>query len=147
MGPLARLLGIGEDEFLLPGPAKQCLGCGRCCESFGGHLEASRHDVERWRRLGREDLLRRVSPIGWIWIDPATGKLESACPFLQRTGPDRAICTIHEIKPDMCRDYPTLAHGRRCLRGVFLGAAAAVSTGAPTGTGLVDLLRDLLGLC
>lgn len=120
MGGVARLLGLEEDEYTLPGPGKRCRSCGRCCEAFGGHLQASRADLERWRRLGREDLLRRVSPIGWIWIDPATGALEPSCPFLERTGPTTARCAIHEIKPDICRDYPTLAHGRRCLSGVFL---------------------------
>ena len=29
----------------------------------------------------------------------------------------------------MCRDYPTLAHEHRCLRGVFLGFGAVVWTG------------------
>jgi Fe-S-cluster containining protein len=97
-----------------------CLRCGTCCASFGGHLSASKADLERWRRLGREDLLRRVSAIGWIWIDPRTGLLERACPFLRWIGPDRAACEIQDVKPDMCRDYPTMAHGRRCPRGVFL---------------------------
>ncbi len=60
-------------------PARACLRCGRCCEAFGGHLNASRADLDRWRRLGREDLLRRVSAIGWIWIDPETGLVEKTC--------------------------------------------------------------------
>lgn len=144
MGAVARLLGLEEDEFRLPERAKRCLGCGRCCESFGGHLEASRADLARWRSLGRDDLLRRVSAIGWLWIDPATGKLEPSCPFLLRTGPDSAICAIHEVKPDICRDYPTLAHGHRCLRGVFLGLAAAAIPAAealasPAGAAALSL--------
>lgn len=97
-----------------------CLCCGRCCESFGGHLNASKADLARWRRLGRTDLLRRVSAIGWIWLNPETGSLEPSCPFLERVGPDRAICSINDVKPDVCRDYPTIAHRRQCLRGVFL---------------------------
>jgi Fe-S-cluster containining protein len=118
VGALERWLRLGEPR---PPAERRCLGCGRCCEAFGGHLHASRADLERWRDLGREDLLRRVSAIGWMWIDPETGTLEERCPFLERTGPDEARCTIHEIKPDICRDYPTLAHGHHCLRGVFLG--------------------------
>jgi Fe-S-cluster containining protein len=103
-----------------PSREVRCLCCGRCCEAFGGHLQASKEDLARWRASGRDDLLARVSAIGWIWIDPATGLLEDRCPFLVRTGPDAASCSIHEVKPDICREYPTLAHGRRCLRGVFL---------------------------
>lgn len=123
METVKRLLGFGRARAERKVPSHQCLCCGQCCESFGGHLNASSADLDRWRRLGREDLLRRVSAIGWIWIDPETGLLERSCPFLQRTGPDRQVCAINDVKPDMCRDYPTLAHARRCLRGVFLGWA------------------------
>lgn len=127
---LERLLRLDRGTAKPAHATRTCLCCGACCENFGGHLSASRADLERWRRLGREDLLRRVSAIGWLWMDPDRGVLEERCPFLQRTGPESAICTIYDVKPDMCRDYPTLAHGRRCLRGVFLSVAAAVVSGA-----------------
>lgn len=99
---------------------RQCLMCGDCCRAFGGHLHASEPDLQRWREQGRDDLLQRVSPIGWIWIDPATKRLEDPCPFIVRLDDEHYGCSIHEIKPDICRAYPTLAHGNRCLRGVFL---------------------------
>jgi Fe-S-cluster containining protein len=123
-----RLLEIAFGPSRVAGHA--CVRCGRCCEAFGGHLNASRADLARWRRLGREDLLRRVSAIGWIWIDPETGLLEKACPFLERVGPGRRICAINDVKPDMCRDYPTLAHGRQCLRDGFLGWAVLCAEAA-----------------
>ena len=97
-----------------------CLMCGKCCEAFGAHLNASRSDLERWRLLGRHDILNRVIGAGWIWVDPDTKKPEERCPFLEQAGPDTAVCAIYDIRPDMCRDYPTLANGRRCLRGGFL---------------------------
>ena len=59
-----RLLGVAAGAPRVEG--HRCLCCGRCCESFGGHLNASRPDLARWRRLGRTDLLRRVSAVGWI---------------------------------------------------------------------------------
>lgn len=99
---------------------KGCFSCGRCCESFGGHLHASERDLKRWRDQGREDLLSRVNRLNWIWVDPQTKQLLDPCPFLQRIAPDRQICSINDTKPDICRDYPTLAHGHRCLTGVFL---------------------------
>lgn len=98
----------------------RCACCGRCCESFGGHLHASGHDKERWRREGREDLLSRVNRLGWIWVDPDTKEMLERCPFISRISEQQSICSIQETKPDICRAYPTLAHGRRCLRGVFL---------------------------
>lgn len=120
-----------------------CLRCGMCCEAFGSHLHASKADLERWTRLGREDLLRRVGPrTGWIWLDPETGTLEDACPFLRTIGPDTRVCGIHDVKPDMCRDYPTLAHARRCLRGVFLAWVLAPLLGPLLGAAA---LRAALG--
>lgn len=98
----------------------RCACCGSCCEAFGGHLNASRTDMERWRKQGRKDLLDRVNRLGWIWVDPQTKQPEQTCPFIERTGPDTACCSIYETRPAICRDYPTLAHGRRCLRGGFL---------------------------
>lgn len=62
-------------------------------------------------------------------MNPETRKLEDRCPFLVRTGPETAACSIHDVKPDICRDYPTLAHGKTCVSGFFLrGVALAVST-------------------
>ncbi|WP_305041858.1 YkgJ family cysteine cluster protein [Geoalkalibacter sp.] len=97
-----------------------CRACGQCCDLYGGYLHASDADLERWRRLGREDLLRLVNEVGWIWIDPKQGRRGQPCPFLQRISPEEARCGIHEIKPDMCRDYPSLDHGRHCVRGIYI---------------------------
>jgi Fe-S-cluster containining protein len=99
---------------------RNCLQCGQCCESFGGHLHASPRDLKRWREQGRQDLLDGVNRLGWIWVDPQTKQPLDTCPHLDRSDPLHARCGIHEVKPDMCRAYPTLAHGNRCLRGVFL---------------------------
>jgi len=97
-----------------------CRACGMCCEAYGGYLHASPGDIERWRRLGREDLLALVSPYGWIWVDPRHGRRGEPCPFLQRGDDDKALCAIHEIKPDICREYPSLDHGRHCVRGIYI---------------------------
>lgn len=88
--------------------------------------------------LGREDMLSRVNRLGWIWVDPQTGKHFDICPYLHSTGPETAGCAIHDIKPDICRSYPTLAHGRRCVRGIFFSATGAVIEAA--GTGLFQTL-------
>ncbi len=113
---LYRLLGI-KNHTQEP---KSCLQCGQCCESFGGHLHASLRDLRRWQEQGRQDLLDGVNRLGWIWVDPQTKQLLDTCPHLDRSDPEHVRCAIQEIKPDMCRAYPTLAHGKRCLRGVFL---------------------------
>ena len=94
-----------------------CLACGDCCKEFSWHLKASERDIERWRQLGRDDLLSRVNRLGWIWVEPRTKKRLPVCPYLVRTTPEKAHCAIHDIKPDICRAYPTLAHDRCCIRG------------------------------
>ena len=98
--------------------ATECRGCGMCCEACGDTLAAEGSDLARWRREGREDLLCRVGEGGALWIDPETGEDLDHCPFLVRTAPDEARCSIHDTKPDMCRAYPTIAHGFHCLRGI-----------------------------
>lgn len=99
---------------------KGCICCGRCCESFSGHLHASEHDLKRWRSEGRDDLLCRVNKLNWIWVDPETKEMLDRCPFIEKINEQQSVCSIQETKPDNCRDYPTLAHGHRCLSGVFL---------------------------
>jgi len=112
IGRMSRRLGRGAHRVL--GRAG-CRSCGKCCELFGANLTATPGDVARWTREGRFELLARVSSMGHLWIDPATGTRLSRCPYLVRIAPGRARCRIHATKPQMCRDYPTLAHGKRCV--------------------------------
>lgn len=111
---------LGSDAPARKTGESRCLCCGSCCEAFGGHLHAAKDDLERWRREGRDDLLSRVNRLDWIWVDPETRALVERCPFILRIDAERSICSINDTKPAMCRAYPTIAHGRRCLRGVFL---------------------------
>jgi Fe-S-cluster containining protein len=99
---------------------KGCMACGVCCERYGGYLHASKADLKRWQRLGRDDLLAMVNSFGWIWIDPQDGRRGAPCPFLQRIEEQVVRCGIHDIKPDMCRAYPGLDLGRHCVRGVYI---------------------------
>lgn len=99
-------------------PPPACVGCGSCCEEFGGVLAAEEADLARWRREGRDDLLARVGEGGALWVAPDTGEELDRCPFFERLGSDAGRCAIHETKPDMCRAYPTVDHGFHCLRGI-----------------------------
>lgn len=114
----------GQKTTAPPPTTATCLMCGTCCKSFGGHLHASAADLRRWQELGREDILTRVGSYGFLWIDPISHRIAQECPFLAQLDEERWGCSIHEVKPDICRAYPTLAHARRCLRGVFLETAA-----------------------
>ncbi|MBE0618360.1 MAG: YkgJ family cysteine cluster protein [Proteobacteria bacterium] len=97
-----------------------CRACGLCCELLGGTLQVCDADLQRWREQGRHDLLARVGANGRLWQEPDSGAALEDCPYLERTGEERAGCRIHDTKPQICRDYPTRAHGKRCVRGVLV---------------------------
>lgn len=93
-----------------------CACCGRCCEEYGGHLHAYQSDLLRWKKENRGDLLQRVNRLGWIWVDPETKQPLNRCPFIHKTEQHLSICLINETKPQICKDYPTMEHGKRCIR-------------------------------
>ena len=92
-----------------------CIQCGDCCRFLDYHEALSPADVRMWEQMARQDILERVGasrrPDGGtayrIWIEPDSGKLARVCPFLQQL-PDenRWICSIHDVKPRICREYP-----------------------------------------
>ena len=42
-----------------------------------------------------------------VWLDPETGEDVDRCPWLQElTDTGKYSCGIHDVKPDICRDYP-----------------------------------------
>ena len=94
-----------------------CTFCGQCClnlvDAFNGWVSDA--DLARWRRLGRADLLARVSTLELgpgnrlhsAWIDGSTGEDVDRCPWLlERIDRPGFLCGIHDIKPDHCRRYP-----------------------------------------
>jgi Fe-S-cluster containining protein len=69
--------------------------------------EASTKDLERWKREGREDILREYERIRWAGdqlVSITTGRHIHECPFLQRGDP-YATCTIYDSRPGVCRNY------------------------------------------
>jgi Fe-S-cluster containining protein len=93
-----------------------CRQCGQCCRFLDYRNEVGPADVARWRTMGRSDILRWVGvyrrndaqPVYRIWVDPATGQPAAFCPFLKSNASgNRWVCGIHEVKPEICRQYPT----------------------------------------
>ncbi len=91
----------------------KCQQCGLCCTKYSGGLTAKAQDIVRWRREGREDILKHVFIFesggeimgGDIWLNPRTGRKMGACPFLKKRG-GKSVCLIHDTKPGVCRKYP-----------------------------------------
>ena len=100
-----------------------CTMCGKCCTnpSYMGTLQASGDDVKRWRREGRDDILRFAVVLGsakdpWadLWIDER-GVERMRCPFVRKVrGQPRYRCTIYETRPQVCRDYQPWALDALC---------------------------------
>ena len=70
-----------------------CLCCGNCCRFKVIHMDEG--DVERIGKAGHKDFYRKVD--GETILRRVNGK----CVF-QRD--DK--CSIHEIKPEVCRNFP-----------------------------------------
>jgi Fe-S-cluster containining protein len=92
-----------------------CCQCGRCCLTLNYHDGCSVADVQRWQDLGRTDILDWVGTIKQdeqvtacrIWIKPGTNDFAETCPWLARSpDPNRYVCTIHDVRPTICRQYP-----------------------------------------
>ena len=98
-----------------------CNRCGRCCLTFGGSLAGTEQDVRRWKTGGQ----RGAEILEWVtvfrldgvivtidlWFDPVLDDAwdDARCPWLVE-GNDRTYsCSIYELRPDVCREYP----GRR----------------------------------
>ncbi len=99
-----------------------CRQCGRCCRKLDYRRELSFEDYEVWKRLGRTDILERVkvyrrngsiTAFG-IWSEPGTDRFSDLCPWLRELPKkERWICGIHEVKPEICRQYPgSRKHGK-----------------------------------
>jgi Fe-S-cluster containining protein len=98
-----------------------CRQCGQCCSSLDYETGCEKSDIRRWRDMGRTDILAWVQclnagpdvfgPAYRIWVDPDTGKTARTCPWLASCPDhaDRFVCTIHDIKPEVCRQYPYTA--------------------------------------
>ncbi|WP_300670810.1 YkgJ family cysteine cluster protein [Desulfoluna sp.] len=93
-----------------------CIQCGQCCTNLDYSRALTAEDVALWEQAGRHDILAWVGKDkedgGYtIWVHPETGEPEESCPFL-RFEKGKCLCTIHDIKPAICREYPaTKKHG------------------------------------
>lgn len=86
-----------------------CMGCHTCCTGMGSSVILTPYDVCRLTNgLGKtfEELIGNYIELnmyeGVILPNLAMHGDEEACMFLDRDG----RCTIHEIRPDICRLFP-----------------------------------------
>ena len=95
----------------------KCLNCGNCCVKSTNQLGgASVGDIAIWITNKRFDILEWVDPVMLsptevarfdIWIDPETQDEARMCPWLQKNrGKKTYECIIHDVKPQVCKDFP-----------------------------------------
>jgi Fe-S-cluster containining protein len=103
-----------------------CQQCGLCCKVFGDRITPTTINLYTWMVNQRTDILKffsvrtskgKVVPavdfkpedLGEVVsIElrvPETAEYPSVCPFLRRVSKNRYLCSIHEMKPDMCCNY------------------------------------------
>jgi Fe-S-cluster containining protein len=92
-----------------------CRQCGRCCRHLNYRDGCSVADYQRWQKLGRHDILAWVGTVKHkgeirscrIWMIPGSNRYAERCPWL-KSSPEinRFVCTIHDVRPTICRQYP-----------------------------------------
>ena len=76
-----------------------CMKCGACC--FDNKVELEPTDLERFKAAGRDDLLRRVSRQKGKLLLPLARTKDKPCVHLKKLK-----CTIYDVRPHLCRDFP-----------------------------------------
>jgi uncharacterized protein len=76
-----------------------CMVCGACC--YDNNVVIDEQDVARFREGGRADLLRKLSRRAGLKLLPLVRDKEKPCVHLQKK-----MCTIYDVRPNMCRDFP-----------------------------------------
>jgi Fe-S-cluster containining protein len=93
----------------------ECRQCGRCCRKLDYRFELTEADYQLWVDRHRTDILEWVGAFRRngrivsyaIWIEPGTRRYAPVCPWLKQIpGTDRWECTIHDVKPQVCLEYP-----------------------------------------
>jgi hypothetical protein len=90
----------------------ECQQCGECCSHLG-LVHSITEDRGNYtfvvhNRYTNEDTLVTVDPDKYALFNDRSifERLPEACPFFRHApGSERAYCTVHLTRPDICRDY------------------------------------------
>ncbi len=89
-----------------------CLTCGACCRTGDdGRILVPQQDLIRWRRIGREDLVRQLQP-GHFGEKAFATREDGSCVHLG-TAENRNACTIYDVRGTTCREFGR--GSRQCL--------------------------------
>lgn len=92
-----------DRDSALPGPTAatsfDCMLCGACC--YDNKVVLDEVDVKRFKDGGRADLLKRLSRRAGLKMLPLARVDDKPCVHLEKK-----MCTIYDVRPNMCRDFP-----------------------------------------
>ena len=91
-----------------------CTACGKCCLEGAGWLPVVEADIARWE-TSAPHVLHYVAwegeageRRGGLSRSVVTGRETTQCPFVRkRRGRAEYYCRIYEVRPQVCRRYPT----------------------------------------
>lgn len=91
-----------REEALGPSDIFQCRRCGECCKGFGGTLvsDADVAAIAEYLGMSPNDFAENCCVRSGFGRVLAQGK-DGYCMFAEH-----ALCTIHPVKPRMCRAWP-----------------------------------------
>jgi Fe-S-cluster containining protein len=108
----------GQARIRLPEPVP-CFRCGQCCRCYQVLLEQG--EAERLAEhlgLDMAELKALYADARWPGRDKYLLRQEAAgCPFLRQQG-QQFLCSIHDIKPQSCRDWTAGLGRRECREGL-----------------------------
>ena len=110
-----------DDAVNIPG--FHCTRCGKCCVEGASRLSASEADLALWARDAPHVLAYVAVGDGGgalggdLWISPKTRRDTVRCPWIRKyPNRDRYYCRIYQVRPDVCRRYPT-SHQHAAITG------------------------------
>ncbi len=80
-----------------------CLTCGACCYQRAGTILVSEHDLVRWKRAGRADILQKLDE-GHFGLMAFAMAESGACVHHGTAGEPHA-CRIYPDRGDTCREF------------------------------------------
>jgi Fe-S-cluster containining protein len=92
-----------------------CRQCGHCCRNLDYYDQLTEADCNRWQALGRSDILEKVrrferednTVVYRMWERRSAANPGRICPWLNKIPTqNRWECRIHDVRPDICRQYP-----------------------------------------
>ncbi len=89
---------------------RACTQCGKCCLKYEGDNwlgSATEADMLLWL-IRAPEVLDYVGGNRYdLWVSPEPGKEMQRCPWLDKLPSQETYeCRIHDVRPEVCRDFP-----------------------------------------